>query len=221
MKRLVILGAGGMAREVVWTVREINRRQPRYEFLGYVVSDLARLGDRDSGAEVLGDYDWLQRNPADALAIGVGMPDTRLRIAAQMERLFPHADWPVLIHPTAICDAENCRFGRGVFVGAGAILTCNVVLADFALANFGCTVGHESQLGAGCVVNPGANISGGVTLGRGVLIGTGAQVLQYLSVGDEATVGAGAVVTRDIAAGETVVGVPARPLMRGPAAGPR
>ena len=33
------------------------------------------------------------------------------------------------------------------------------------------------------MINPGANISGGVVIGEGVLIGTGAQVLQYLHIG--------------------------------------
>jgi acetyltransferase-like isoleucine patch superfamily enzyme len=75
-------------------------------------------------------------------------------------------------------------------------------------------VGHEAHIGAGSVLNPGANIAGGVVLGKGVLVGTGAQVLQYLTVADGATVGAGAVVTKNVAAGETVVGVPAKPRSR-------
>jgi serine acetyltransferase len=65
------------------------------------------------------------------------------------------------------------------------------------------------------VVNPGANISGGVVIGTGVLVGTGAQILQYLHIGAGATVGAGAVVTRDVPEGLTVLGVPARPRLLG------
>jgi shikimate 5-dehydrogenase len=33
-KRIVVVGAGGMAREVEWLIREINVVEPRYEFLG-------------------------------------------------------------------------------------------------------------------------------------------------------------------------------------------
>ena len=54
-KRIVIIGAGGMAREVVSTLRWINRVEPAFDFLGYVVSDLSQLGVRDSSEQVIGD----------------------------------------------------------------------------------------------------------------------------------------------------------------------
>ena len=65
------------------------------------------------------------------------------------------------------------------------------------------------------MIQPGANISGGVVLGKGVLVGTGVQVLQYCRIGDGATLGAGAVVREDVAPRTTVAGVPARELPRG------
>ena len=80
------------------------------------------------------------------------------------------------------------------------------------MVNLLCTIGHESVIGRGAVLNPTVNISGGVTIGEGVLIGTGAQVLQYLTVGENATVGAGAVVSKNVEPGTTVVGIPAKPL---------
>jgi acetyltransferase-like isoleucine patch superfamily enzyme len=122
------------------------------------------------------------------------------------------------VHPTAILDYDSAKLGEGSFVGARCVATVNLVLQPFALCNFGTTIGHETRIGRASVVNPGANISGGVVIEDEVLIGTGAQVLQYLRVGSGATVGAGAVVTRDIPKGTTVVGIPARELAKTAAA---
>jgi acetyltransferase-like isoleucine patch superfamily enzyme len=78
------------------------------------------------------------------------------------------------------------------------------------MINLTCTVGHETKIGEGTVVNPLTAISGGVTLGNRVLLGTHAAILQYVKIGDDAVVGAGALVTKDVPDGVTVVGVPAK-----------
>lgn len=210
-KRIAIIGAGGQAREVEWLIREINQDQPAFEFLGYIVGDLSKLGELDSSNAVLGDESWLDtnRDQVDCLAIGIGNPQLRLRLGTTLTDRFPGIEWPTLIHPSAIYDRSTCKFGPGVLLASGSICTVSISIGAYALLNFGATVGHETQIGKGSVVNPGANISGGVVVGDEVLVGTGAQILQYLRIGSGARIGAGAVVTKHVASGTTVVGVPA------------
>jgi sugar O-acyltransferase (sialic acid O-acetyltransferase NeuD family) len=212
LKRIAILGAGGQAREVSWLIRDINREHPAYEFLGYIVENVSKLGKYDTRENVLGGESWLQANrgKVDCLAIGIGTPAVRIKVASSLSQQFPEIEWPGLIHPRSILDRETCILHPGALLCAGTICATNVTLGRFSLINFGSTIGHDAEIGKGCVVNPGANISGGVIVQDGVLIGTGAQVLQYLRIGASATVGAGAVVVKDVAAGCTVVGIPAK-----------
>lgn len=216
IQRIVVIGAGGFAREVKWLLEEINRFREAYEFLGYVVSDLARLGDHDSRDEVLGDYEWLNDHEGEvnAAAIGIGTPAARLKVSSELQQAFPGLTFPMLVHPSVKLDHASARIGKGVLLCAGTIGTVNLHLEEFCLVNLACTLGHECSIGRGTVLNPTVNISGGVRLEPEVLVGTGSQVLQYLTVGAGATVGAGSVVTKDVEPGVTVVGVPARPLQR-------
>jgi sugar O-acyltransferase (sialic acid O-acetyltransferase NeuD family) len=212
-KRIVVIGAGGFAREVEWLIRDISRAgQGYYDFAGYVVSDTSKLGQHDS--PVLGDLSWLEKNASSvqSLALGIGNPAIRNRLGAELVQRFPQLGWPALVHPSVHVDRGSCTIGHGVLLCAGVIGTVNITFEPFCMLNLACTVGHEAVIGAGSVLNPTVNISGGVTLGRGVLIGTGAQILQYVKVGEGAQVGAGAVVTKDVLAGTTVVGVPAKAL---------
>ncbi len=211
-RRILVLGAGGFAREVKWLVEEVAAAGDPVEFVGYAVSDLARLGEYDSRDEVRGDLGWVRgnRDAFDGLAIGIGNPVPRLKISAELLPEFPENCWPALVHPSVRIDRRSAQIGAGVLLCAGVVGTVNLVFEPFCLVNLACTLGHEARIGRGSVLNPTVNISGGVEVAAGVLVGTGAQVLQYLKVGEGATVGAGAVVTKDVVPGATVVGMPAK-----------
>jgi sugar O-acyltransferase (sialic acid O-acetyltransferase NeuD family) len=213
-KRIAIVGAGGFAREVAWLIsdigRDMARKQPSetIQVAGFLMSDPGKKSERDSDA--LGDFSWLEENHVDGLAMGIGSPDVRLRLSQELRQHFPQIPWPVLIHPSVKYD-ESCQFADGVTICAGTVATVNVNFEEFAMVNLSCTIGHETTIGAGSVVNPLTAISGGVKIGRGVLVGTHVSILQYVSIGDHAVIGSGAMVNKGVEANTTVMGVPAKP----------
>ena len=212
LKNIVIIGAGGMAREVRWLIEDINREKKVFHFLGYIVSDLKKVGKLDSKDSILGDYSWFKVNGLSQInvAIGIGNPQNRLEVVKELSLLRKNIIYPNLIHPSAVYDKNSIKLGKGIIICANTVLTVNVIIQDFVFINLICSIGHESIIGRGSVLNPSANISGGILIGSGVLVGSSATILQYLKIGDFSRVGAGAVLTKSIPKNVTAVGIPAK-----------
>jgi sugar O-acyltransferase (sialic acid O-acetyltransferase NeuD family) len=215
VRRLAIYGTGGLAREVLELVRNINARTPTFEPIGWLDDDAARLGTTLKGLPVLGAIEDAvdPRAPFDVV-IGIGNPPVRRRIAARLAAL--EVASPALVDPRA-WTGHDVAWGPGCVVCAGALITTDVRLGHHVFVNLGVTVGHDAVLEDFVTVAPSVSVSGNVHIGEGADLGTGAVVIQGVRVGAWSIVGAGTVVVRDVPANVTAVGVPAKVIRERPA----
>jgi sugar O-acyltransferase (sialic acid O-acetyltransferase NeuD family) len=202
-QRLLIVGAGGMAREALWLAREA--RAP-FEVIGFLDDAPERRGQAFDGVPILGPVeDWTR---FDALVVvAIGTPRTRKAVAGRLGG----ARFATLVHCGAAI-GHNVEIGEGSMVAAGAIATCDIRVGRHALVNAGAIVMHDSRLGDYATLAPGVVIPGAVDCGAGCEVALGASIRHGCVLGAGSMVGMGAVVTRDVAPNMLVYGVPAAPV---------
>lgn len=147
----------------------------------------------------------------DGVAVTIGHNTVRLDKLCWLQGL--GAPLVSVIHPAATVSG-HASIGLGSVIMPGAVVNVEARLGLACIVNTGATVDHECQLADGVHISPGATLSGQVSVGQAAWIGAGAVVRQCLAIGRQAVVGAGAVVVRPVADGLTVVGNPARELVR-------
>ncbi len=206
---IVFIGSGGLAREVRWLIEDCNRKDDRWNIIGWISKE--KVGTIISGLPVLGDDDWLikREEPIDVV-VSVGSGALRRKIVKELEQN-KKITFPTIISPSAEL-SDSVKLGEGSIIAAKSILTVDIEIGAFFYCNLACTVGHDCRFKDYVTLNPGTNISGDVNLGECVTIGTGSSIIQGLSIGDNTIIGAGSTVIRDIPPNCTAVGVPAQPL---------
>jgi sugar O-acyltransferase (sialic acid O-acetyltransferase NeuD family) len=206
--RLVLVGGGGHASDVLQAVEAINAVRPTYEVVG-ILDDKDVDPRRFAGREVdhIGPVDDVASIDA-AYVLCLGWPWTRHAVAQRIgERGEPV---PAIIHPSA-------EVGFGAELRPGSVVLSHAHVSPFVrlgvhgLVSYNASVGHDSIFGDHASVMPNAAVSGGVVAGHRVLVGTGAVVREGVHLGDDVKIGAGAAVVGDVATGLSAVGVPAGP----------
>ncbi len=211
MKDIVIIGAGGLGREILGLIQSINKKESRWRVKGFY-DDGAECGKLIHGLPILGKVEALNaQQEALDVAIAIGDSSTRRKVYDGLNK--QRLSFPALISPDAtILDEESVSIDEGVLCCAGTILTCDITIGAFTLLNLCCTVGHDAVIEPFCSFMPSANISGETHIGAEVYMGTSSSIINRISIGGNSTIGAGAVVTKDIPADCVAVGCPARPI---------
>ena len=206
---IVIFGAGGLGREVLLLLRQLNETGANWDVRGFY-DDQPPATLTIAGLPYLGTAHDLNQT-SEPLAVAVAVGSSRSRAAVVTRLTSAQLSFPTLVHPgVRLAAYQRIALGEGCIIQQGCILTCDIVLGRFVLLNLGCTIGHDAELGEFCSLMPHVNIGGGAQLGAGTYLGTNATVIHAVRVGAGATIGAGAVVVRELPAGVTAVGVPAK-----------
>jgi sugar O-acyltransferase (sialic acid O-acetyltransferase NeuD family) len=221
LKGLLLIGAGGFARETLELVRAVNAASPTWDVLGLLDDDPATHGRRIGGVEIVGPSEAVHDHPDALVCATVASPidpGRRLRLAKRLG--LPAERYATLVHPAAVVPG-SAALGAGSILHATTVLTADVAVGAHVAVMPAVVLTHDDVVGDGVTFGAGARVAGGVTIEAGAYIGSGALIREDLVVGAGAVVGMGAVLTRSVPAGEVWAGNPARRLRVGRLGGDR
>lgn len=211
MEKIVILGAGGLARETLEVIIQANRERgptSKRKILGFIDENPKKHGKILNGYPILGDLDWFSTvDTIDIRAVcAIGNNEARKKVTKKAEKL--DTRFTNVIHPN-VQMGRSVKLGEGVVICAGGILTCNIEIGNHVYINLDCTVGHDSILEDYVNLAPSVNVSGDCRLLEGAHVFTGAAIIPPVTVGRWSIIGAGAVVLKDVPDYSVAAGVPA------------
>ncbi|MBO7167003.1 MAG: NeuD/PglB/VioB family sugar acetyltransferase [Kiritimatiellae bacterium] len=198
MTDIIVIGAGGLGREVLWTIERINQISQTWNIVGVCDDATDRFEGSVSSYLYLGDVESaVSSNPQAAFVIAIGNNEIREKIYSK----YKDRHYPAIIDPSAVV-APSSKIGKGTFVAPGAIVAVDTSIGDFAIVNQHARMGHDSSIGDFSQLAPGVGVCGNVKIGRSAFLGVNSSVLPGMRIGDGAKVSAGIPVCKNLSAGE-------------------
>ena len=215
MSQLIgIYGASGFGKEVMPLVRQ-HYSQLNQDHIVFI-DDGGRLEQLD-GYKVL-SYQQFMQHPATQKAVTIAIADSQVREKLNAKLVQDNIEIVNVIANNAL-QYDNIIMGKGSIICGFVHLTSNIKIGKGFHANIYSYIAHDCVIGDFVTFAPRVSCNGNVHIEDHAYIGTGAMLRQGtpdkpLIIGKGAIVGMGAVVTKDVPAGITVVGNPARPLIK-------
>lgn len=203
MKDIIIVGAGGFAREAYYLIEAINNVHPTWHIKGFIDDTFPDLTKVKIDVPVLGSIkDW-QPSENEVYAMGISSPNGKEAVATLLKSR--GAQFATLISPIA-CVNHTVELGEGCIVtGTSSIGACTI------LGNFvhiaGSMIGQDRSIGDYSTTTGFTNIATG-DVGKRCFVSSHAVVLR--DIGDDVFVTAGSVVMHKVKSGLRVMGCPAK-----------
>ncbi len=204
MKKLIIVGAGGMGRKVFVCLKRLNTEH-RWNIIGFIDDNENALEGKKCDLKIIGTIkDW---KPTEDQVFVMGISDPRTKHIVSDYLIEKGAKFETIISPDVI-------MGDYVSIGTGSvIMTPYNVESGVQIGKFvtmlGSTIALDGNLGDYSTTGGFANLTC-ANIGKEVYVGSHAVILSNVKVNDRAYIGVGSIVMRDVPAGAQVYGNPAR-----------
>ncbi|HAG69915.1 MAG TPA: sugar O-acyltransferase [Lachnospiraceae bacterium] len=206
MDKIYIVGAGGLGKELLQIIKEINEVSPTWEIGGFLDNNFDALKGVECDYRIVGrNSDW---NPKEGEVFAMAIADPGAKELRSRELKEKGAVFPPIIHPTARI-TEFSHYGEGLIMFPYSKLSVNSTVGKFVTV-FSSGVGHDVFIDDYTTLSGMCSILRNVRIGKRVFVGANAAIAQDVQVGDDAYIGIGSVVLKDVPAGMKTFGNPAR-----------
>lgn len=207
LRKLIIIGARGWGREVLWAV-ESNKDTFQLEVKGFLDDDRHALdGLVGTFPPILSSVEAYEVCPDDLFFCALGDSEARKHYAEIIEG--KGGKFATLILPKASV-SPNAVIGGGTFVDEFVCISDNVNIGRHVIVQRLATLGHDTKVGDHATLGAYTFCGGKSQIGECSTLHVRTTLLRNVNVGCNAVVGAGSVVIKNVKDGEHVFGNPAK-----------
>ncbi|WP_431471800.1 acetyltransferase [Nonlabens sp. SCSIO 43208] len=209
MRRIAIVGAGGLAQEIWDLINYINLEKQQFEIIGFYDDAFSERTKIIGETDCLGPVSLLFEIKEElSIVFGIANRKVVLSILKKFGEK-KNFSYPNLVHPKSDL-GFNFKMGHGNVITSQCQITVNVKLGNFNFFNTNCCVGHNVEMGDFNCFMPRVQISGDVIIGNLNEFNMNSSIVQGKKVGDQNQILANTLLTKSIKNQRKYFGIPAK-----------
>jgi sugar O-acyltransferase (sialic acid O-acetyltransferase NeuD family) len=207
MKNLIIIGAGGMGREIFNLATLCKGFNSEYKIKGFLDDNKDALQGFAGYPPVINTISNYIPESDDVFVCSMGdVVQKKKSIGIILDK---GGEFMTLIHPEAFI-GKNVKIGKGCIIFKNAHIGVDSAINDYALIQISAIIGHNVKIGKYARIDCLAVCVGGTELKDEVTVHTTSVINHNVIVEKGATVGALSFVIRRVKENTTVIGNPAK-----------
>lgn len=210
-KRLILVGCGAFARELICWVEDAVDLGVGRKITGFLDENPKALENFAYPYEPkwIATIDDYIPEEGDELIMAISDPLAKIKIVEQLKD--KGAKFTSFIHPSATI-ARSATLGKGVVICPKSTVSADAQVGDFVTINGLSGVGHDVIVGSYSTLSSYVELTGWVEVGKAVSFGSGSRVIPKLKIEAGAKIGAGATIIRSVAENVSMYAPPAKRL---------
>ncbi|CUU76467.1 acetyltransferase [Campylobacter hyointestinalis subsp. hyointestinalis] len=191
MKNVVIVGCGGLAKEISLYLSEISD----ISIKGILADDINKYEKSSLEIRYLGKIYEYNIEPNDYFIIAFGAHPGKYQIYNYLSK--KGAKFYTFIHPNSII-FPNVVIGDGVIVMPFCVIGDSVVLESNVFINKFVNVGHDSLIKQSSILSPYTMVGGGCEVGSNSYFASGSILAPNLKIGENCVISANTFVRKNL-----------------------
>ena len=186
LKKIIIIGSGGGALEIIDLIHSINKVEPTWNIVGFVGEKEKRHEKNFSSYDVI-DSKELNKFKDFYFVCSITSPklkDKVIRKEVRSSNLVP----ATLIHPNSII-SSTAIIKEGSVILSNVKIASNAKIGKHVWIDHNSLIGHDVQIESFSSIFPSSTVLGDV--GKRCFVGAGSIIHQNASVGTDSFIGIG------------------------------
>lgn len=184
MKNIIIVGAGGLAKDLYSYISVENKD---IQIAGVLVDNIDDYEKFDINCSYLGKLSEYEPKVDDYFLIAIGENPGRKKVLEMFEK--KDSNFYTLIHSSAIIH-PSATIEEGVIIGPFCIVGSNAHIGKNSFINKFSNIGHDVCLGEKCIMYPYSMVGGNAKVGVNTILSTRSTIAPKLSIGNGCVISA-------------------------------